>query len=198
MTETAPRNGSTQAIIEISGMSCTNCAQRVEKNLKNLEGVDSVQVNFAVEKAYVEYNPNLIEEKKLVEEVEAAGYGARIAGEEVATTANFNIKGMTCANCAQGLEKRLQELPGIEEANVNFATEKAMVKYTPAAIGVAELKKIVRDSGYEVMEEEVGEAAKDQEIEKMAHAAKRMWFAVAFAAPIMVLMMIHMLVVEIP
>ena len=198
MAETAKRNDSAKAIIEISGMSCTNCAQRVEKNLQNLEGVNSAQVNFAVEKAYVEYDPNLIEQEKLIKEVESAGYGAKIDGEEMATTVNFNIKGMSCANCAQGLEKRFNELLGVEEANVNFAAEKAMVKYDPAAVGVAELKKIVRDSGYEVVEGEVGEETKDQELEKMAHAAKRMWFAVAFAAPIMVLMMIHMFVVEIP
>ncbi len=198
MAETSKRNDSVKTVIEISGMSCTSCAQRVEKNLQNLEGVDSVQVNFAVEKAYVEYDPNLIDHKKLAEEVESAGYGARIDREEMPTTFNFKIKGMSCANCAQGLEKRFSELVGVEEANVNFAIEKAMVKYNPAAVGVAELKKIVRDSGYEVVEEEAGEETKDQEIEAMAHAAKRMWFAVAFAAPIMVLMMIHMFVVEIP
>lgn len=43
----------------------------------------------------------------------------------------FRIDGMHCAACAMGAEKAIKNLDGVEEANVNIATEKAFVKYNP-------------------------------------------------------------------
>ena len=107
------------------------------------------------------------------------------------------IKGMTCSACSQRVEKNLSRLKGVMEANVNLASEKATVKYRPSETDLAELKKTVQESGYEVIDEETAEE-RDLEMEKLAHTARRMWFSASFAIPIMILMMIHMFVVEIP
>jgi len=47
-------------VLPILGMSCAVCAQRIEKKLSSLEGVETATVNFATEKAIVEYDPSLI------------------------------------------------------------------------------------------------------------------------------------------
>ncbi len=184
------------AVITISGMTCTSCAQRVEKILGKTQGVKSARVNFAVEKAYVEYEPAEINKESLLDVIRNAGYEGELSGDGLATV-TFKIAGMTCANCAQRIEKNLGSAAGVVEARVNYATEKATVKYHPAEASMSDLKKTVRDSGYEIIEQDSGEE-KDREMEKMAHAARRMWLALSLAAPIMALMMIHMLVVEIP
>ena len=196
MSEATVKTGPAKAVINLSGMTCTACAQRVEKELQKTRGVLSARVNFAVEKAYVEYDPAVIGGDALLEIINKAGYHGELSDERL-TTVNLNITGMTCSACAQRIEKSLNSTEGVTEANVNFAAEKVTVKYNPGVVSLAKLKETVRDTGYEIYEVERSEE-KDHEMEKMAHAARRMWFAVSFAAPIMILMMIHMLVVEIP
>ncbi len=65
----------------------------------------------------------------------------------------FKITGMTCASCALNNEKELTKKAGILNANVNFASKKACVEYDADQIGVAQVKKIVKDNGYDVEEE---------------------------------------------
>ena len=50
------------------------------------------------------------------------------------TESQFQITGMTCAACATRIEKGLKKMEGVQEANVNLALEKAMVKYDSAAM----------------------------------------------------------------
>ncbi len=63
--------------LSLSGMTCASCAARIEKSLNRLEGV-SATVNFATEKAAVEYDPELVATDQLVAAVEALGYGAAV------------------------------------------------------------------------------------------------------------------------
>ena len=58
------------------------------------------------------------------------------------------IEGMTCASCANTIERRLAKQPGVTSANVNFATKVATVKYEAAATDPARLAKAVDDIGY--------------------------------------------------
>lgn len=67
--------------LAIEGMHCASCAVLIENSLKKIEGVESVNVNLATEKARIVHNPNQVITKELVAGVEAAGYKAREAGE---------------------------------------------------------------------------------------------------------------------
>ena len=58
------------------------------------------------------------------------------------------IIGMTCANCALSIERNLKKLQGVEETNVNFASEQASVSFDPELINIDELIKKVEDVGY--------------------------------------------------
>src|SRR4030043_664941 len=76
----------------------------------------------------------------------------------------ISVGGMTCAACVNRVEKTLQGLPGVREAGVNLATEKATIYYQPAHLGKSELRKAVEDLGYEVRGfEEEGLIDKEQE-----------------------------------
>ncbi|PKL05852.1 MAG: copper-translocating P-type ATPase [Spirochaetae bacterium HGW-Spirochaetae-9] len=69
-------------------------------------------------------------------------------------TAQLRINGMTCAACAQASERAVKKLPGIEEATVNFATEKLLVKFEGEKLGLAEIKAAVGKAGYEAVEDQ--------------------------------------------
>jgi len=60
----------------------------------------------------------------------------------------FTVEGMTCASCVRRVEKGLLKLPGVVEANVNLATERATVKYDPAQVGVEQMVQKVEAVGY--------------------------------------------------
>jgi P-type Cu+ transporter len=69
--------------------------------------------------------------------------------------AEIKISGMHCASCALNIEKSLQGMQGVEDAQVNFGTEKATVNYDPKKLKLQELEKKVEDSGYGVVNEKV-------------------------------------------
>lgn len=69
--------------------------------------------------------------------------------------AEIKISGMHCASCALNVEKSLQNLEGVEDAQVNFGTEKATVKYDSGKLDLSELEKTVEDVGFEVVNEKV-------------------------------------------
>ena len=67
-------------------------------------------------------------------------------------TATFAIEGMTCASCANFVEKALARTPGVQSALVNLATEKATVAFTPTLTDHSQLKAAVEAAGYHVAE----------------------------------------------
>ena len=62
--------------------------------------------------------------------------------------AHIHITGMTCTTCAATIEKGLAETPGVEQANVSFASEKAIVEYDPAKVDLAKIKDNISQLGY--------------------------------------------------
>ena len=65
-----------------------------------------------------------------------------------ADTAELAITGMTCASCVMRVEKKLKKVPGVSDAAVNLATERAMVTYDPAQIDPVSLVRAVETAGY--------------------------------------------------
>ncbi len=67
------------------------------------------------------------------------------------TTIELPITGMTCASCVARNEKALRKLAGVDEASVNFATEKATVTFDPGAVTAAQIVATVEAAGYGVV-----------------------------------------------
>jgi Cu+-exporting ATPase len=69
--------------------------------------------------------------------------------------AKMKISGMSCATCALNIEKSLDNLEGVKEANVNLNTEEADVEYDPKKVKFQELENAIKKSGYGVINEKV-------------------------------------------
>jgi len=76
-TDYVPSGKTSKASMLISGMSCASCAATVEKALSRIPGVTSAAVNFAAEKATVEFDPEAVDENRMKRAVERVGYGVR-------------------------------------------------------------------------------------------------------------------------
>lgn len=150
-----------QTTLSIAGMTCAACANRIEKGLRKLEGVSDANVNFALEKASVTYNPSQTNIPAMEQKIEALGYST--VKEEV----DFTLVGMTCAACAARIEKGLSKMPGVSKATVNFALETAHVEYNAAQVTVADMTNKVEKLGYKAIRKEEEAAAgghKEKEI----------------------------------
>lgn len=142
--------------LPIEGMSCASCVGRVEAALKKVDNVDEVAVNLATERADIRSNTQL-DRQLLIEAVEKAGYSVP------ATTTELSIEGMSCASCVGRVERALQAVPGVTEANVNLATERASIRSNTS---VDRLIAAVAEAGYEASEVDQAGVVADESSEK--------------------------------
>ncbi|QIN84486.1 heavy metal translocating P-type ATPase [Rubrobacter tropicus] len=151
--------------IPVEGMTCASCVGRVEKALGKVDGVEEASVNLATEKARISYDPEIADPRAMKSAIEKAGYRVRelpVAAPPVSRAHDAGgadgevllpVEGMTCASCVGRVEKALLKVPGVENATVNLATEKAKVVYDPeAGAGVEDLRAAVEKAGYKVGE----------------------------------------------
>jgi Cu+-exporting ATPase len=90
--------------IQIQGMSCAACVRRVEKGLSTLEGVNSASVNFATERASVEYDSEAVTPSALKAKIKELGYDVvetQVGQDEKLQKTTVSIGGMTCAACVR-------------------------------------------------------------------------------------------------
>ncbi|NQX47831.1 copper-translocating P-type ATPase [Paenibacillus tritici] len=148
----ATRLETEQTSLQLTGMTCAACANRIEKGLNKLEGVTEATVNFALERATVTYDPNKVSVSQMEQSIQKLGYGT---AKEVV---DFNLVGMFCAACAVKVEKTLNKTPGVTSAVVNFAIETARVEYNATEVTIAEIQKRVEKLGYKAVpkQEETG------------------------------------------
>ncbi len=175
--------------ILVTGMTCASCVRRVERALSKKEGVASASVNFAAEKATVEYDPKATGPEELISTIEGAGYGTDVR------ETTFGVTGMTCASCVGRVERALEKkVPGVLEATVNLANEKATVRYLAGEAEPRDLEKAVEGAGYGVVREGEAEASTEDAQEKEYRKLRNNFLvAAALTALILVGSLPHML-----
>ncbi|WIG20392.1 heavy metal translocating P-type ATPase [Bacillus anthracis] len=179
-------NEQKEANLQISGMTCAACANRIEKGLKKVEGVHDANVNFALEKTKIMYDPQKTNPQQFKEKVESLGYGI------VSDKAEFTVSGMTCAACANRVEKRLNKLEGVNGATVNFALESATVDFNPDEINVNEMKSAITKLGYklEVKSDEQDEST-DHRLQEIERQKKKFIISFILSFPLLWAMVSH-------
>lgn len=158
----------------INGMTCASCVRRVEKAISAVPGVASANVNLATERATVQFT-GMPDTKAVLRAIENAGYEPKVEIQEL------DVEGMTCASCVSRVEKALKAVPGVADASVNPATEKATIRLVSGAVDVGALEAAVRDAGYAVRKAAVTEAAKETEDHRTAEV-RRLKILVIFSA----------------
>jgi Cu+-exporting ATPase len=103
---------------------------------------------------------------------------------------------MTCAACAQRVEKAIKKLEGVESASVNFATEKATVAYHPEKIRLSAIRKAVAKAGYTALEINKADAA-DEDRARKQKEIRTLWtkfiVSTAFSLPLLYIAMVPMI-----
>ncbi|EPW8845316.1 MULTISPECIES: heavy metal translocating P-type ATPase [Gammaproteobacteria] len=169
--------------LPIEGMTCASCVGRVEAALAKVEGVASVSVNLATERADIRLN-RAVDRMALIQAIEKVGYDVPQGTIELA------IGGMTCASCVGRVEKALKAVPGVTEAVVNLATERATVR---GVASVQDLIAAVDKVGYEASPVDTSMQADEEAAEKKdaerAELKRDLTLAAVLALPVFVLEM---------
>ncbi|CAB3395442.1 copper [Cu(I)] transporter ATPase [Kyrpidia spormannii] len=175
----------TKVTLAIQGMTCATCANRIEKGLSKLPGIEEAFVNLALEKATVEFDPRQVSVKDIEDKVRSLGY--QVAKQRL----ELDLSGMTCAACANRIEKGLNKLPGVE-ATVNFALERATLTYYPGAVEIDDIIKKVRDLGYDAkVHEEQDAAADDLRRKEAVEKRNRLLISTLLSLPLLYTMVGH-------
>ncbi|MFA5801113.1 MAG: heavy metal translocating P-type ATPase [Thermoleophilia bacterium] len=151
--------GSKKITLPIGGMTCASCVERNEKALRELPGVLHAEVNFATEKATIEFDPETVSVAELASAVERGGYSV------ITDRVTLAIEGMTCASCVERNEKALRSLDGVVSASVNFATEKATIEFIAGSITRSDLVRAVEGAGYRVLDSEDADGVDSGDLE---------------------------------
>lgn len=173
----------TQVSLPIEGMTCASCVGRVEAALTKVEGVESVSVNLATERADILLNTP-VERMALIKAIENVGY------EVPLTSVELSVQGMTCASCVGRVEKALRAVEGVKDATVNLATERATIR---GVAGTDDLIAAIEKVGYEASLVDTRgqnnvEAAEKKDAEKAA-LKKDLVLATILALPVFIMEM---------
>ncbi|MDT8340373.1 MAG: heavy metal translocating P-type ATPase [Longimicrobiales bacterium] len=183
----------TEITLPVTGMTCANCAGTVERALRRTPGVEEAVVNYASEWATVTFDPGRADAEMLAERIRDAGYQVPLRRVE------FGVTGMTCANCVAAVERTLRRrAPGVLNASVNLATERASVEVA-GDLDRGGVTRALERAGYGAvwLEHGAGEGtdggAGDVEAEARAAEIRRqtraVWTGAAFTLPLFVLSM---------
>lgn len=175
-----------EATLQIMGMTCAACSNRIEKGLKKIEGVKEANVNLALERSTIIFDPSKTSPQAFEEKIEKLGYGV------VSEKAEFAITGMTCAACSTRIEKGLNKLEGVTKASVNLALETASVEYSPSQIAPQDITQRVEKLGYGAKlkseEKEEEQSYREKELSKQKG---KFWFSFILSVPLLWAMVSH-------
>ncbi|WP_085282767.1 heavy metal translocating P-type ATPase [Paraclostridium bifermentans] len=135
---------------KITGMTCSACGKAAERAVKKVDGVVNQSVNMATEKINIEYDSDKVKFEDLAKAIRKAGYN--LIEDINYNKVDFKIGGMTCASCAKAIERAVNKLDGIEDINVNVATERATINYDISKLKLTQIRNTIEKTGYKVLE----------------------------------------------
>ena len=176
----------TSLSFQITGMSCANCAARIEREIAALPGLQSAVVNFATTQLTANFDEQTITADDITVKVQSLGYG--VIRPEPPGELTFGVKGLHCASCVARLEKALLDHNAITTAVVNLAAGTGFVRFDPQEIDKGQIFALVHEAGYTPLELSASEEAADDEL-----LSQRNWFlfSLLLSLPIMATMTLH-------
>jgi Cu+-exporting ATPase len=147
-----------KAVIPVKGMTCVNCAAAIQKDISRLAGVQNANVNYANEKAVIEFDPAVIGLDKFISSIHESGYQA------VTETVFIPIIDLDVSR-SQELERITDVIDGVLRAAVNPAAGTVEVEYIPGQIGLRDIRRAIEQAGFRVPKQIEGRSALDIEKE---------------------------------
>ena len=170
--------------IPVSGMTCGACATRLQKALSRASGVHAADVNFATERARIQFDAAQTNIGAIAHAVVRAGF------EVPEERYSFGVSGMTCSACATRIEKALSRVAGVAAANVNLALERADVTTVAGKVQRQALAEAVTKAGYQAQLESdtdalarANEDFQSQQVAKLERESRTLMISILLTLP---------------
>jgi Cu+-exporting ATPase len=141
-------------VIPVKGMTCVNCAAAIQKDISKLVGVKSANVNYANEKAVVEFDPASIGLGAFISTIHELGYQA------VTETVTLPVIDLDVSRAAE-LEKITEAVDGILRAVVNATSGSVEIEYIPGQISIRDIRRAIEHEGFRLPQHIEGRSALD-------------------------------------
>jgi len=177
-------------VLNITGMHCSSCVGAIENALKKVPGVSSAKVNFASEKAFIEYNPSKANLDNLHQAVAKAGYKTirqkEAADAKGVTILNLKVIGMDNPHCLGTVDGALNRVNGIVKKEL-FVNQKARIQFDSSIVSVDKIKDVIKAAGYTPIEEEQATVDAEKKAREKEIKSLKIKCTVSFilAAPLM-------------
>ena len=133
--------------LPVLGMHCASCVNSVERGALSAGGVSEATVNLVHETLSVRFDPNAVTLPDIVRSVEESGYDVPTESMQL------QVAGMSCASCVGTVERAVSNVPGVVEAAVNLATERASVRLIRGTAVKADMQTAIEQAGYELVDD---------------------------------------------
>lgn len=144
----------TTTIIQVNGMTCSSCSNSIINSLKNIPGIQNVNVSLLTEEATIIHD-DYITTQSLIENIEDLGFDATLLSSISETNikpkllkTELNISGMTCTSCSNSIINELNKLSQVENISVSLMTEKAVIIHEKS-LSVESIKDHIEDLGFD-------------------------------------------------
>lgn len=178
---------------KIGGMTCSACANRVERGIKKMEGMKDASVNFTTETLTVSFDENKVTSNEIEKKVEVLGYSVI----KNIKTHTYRVEGMTCAVCAGRVEKVTKKIEGVQDSVVNLTTEKMSITVDDDIVTYGDIKRAVEKAGYKLVREEEKENT-EKKLSDKDKLLRRLIFSCIFTIPLLIVTMGHMVGMPLP
>ena len=178
---------------KIGGMTCSACANRVERGIKKMEGMKDASVNFTTETLTVSFDENKVTSNEIEKKVEVLGYSVT----KNIKTHTYRVEGMTCAVCAGRVEKVTKKIEGVQDSVVNLTTEKMSITVDDDIVTYGDIKRAVEKAGYKLVREEEKENT-EKKLSDKDKLLRRLIFSCIFTIPLLIVTMGHMVGMPLP
>jgi Cu+-exporting ATPase len=187
--------GPERVSLPITGMRCAACAARIEKSLRQVEGVSQANVNLANHRATCEYDPTRTNTRALIQQIRDAGYDTASTAE-----ARFYVDdSATMSVSPPKAETAARDVPGVVGASYNPATQQVVVEYVPGVADLAAVRRAIESTGFHVREMPApagadGEADPEEQAraQEYREILRKLIVAVVLGLPVVVIGMLHL------
>ncbi|PTU87005.1 heavy metal translocating P-type ATPase [Staphylococcus pasteuri] len=176
--------------IDITGMTCAACSNRIEKKLNKLDDV-TAQVNITTEQATIYDHQGQYHTEDYVNEIQHLGY------DVVKDSVELTISGMTCAACSNRIEKVLNKIDGVINANVNLTTEQATVEYYRGVVNSDDFISKIQNLGYDAKVKE-GQNQYSNKDKRLKKQLTKLVIAAILSIPLLATMLVHLFHMPLP
>lgn len=200
--------------IGLPTIHCGSCVKVITMTLNDISGITEIVIDVPKKEAHIRFDPELTSADAIISAIkDDAGYEATLLSEDKTEDesqktlvpslkkssiqkpscstqiAILEIEGMHCTSCAGLIEKSLKKIAGVEEVSVNFASEKAHIKYQTSTVSIPALEAAIANAGYKATTQTQGKSHEtDKRKKEISYWISRVTWGAILAFPMAIFM----------